>query len=65
MEELLQCRCGHGISAHSGSGCDGDRFRPCRCVRARGDVLDAAINSVRTDFSPAAPSTNATYVPRS
>ncbi len=58
IEELLQCRCGHGISGHSGSGCEGDRLRPCSCVRSRADVLEFAIADVRTEVT-AAPDTDA------
>lgn len=62
MEELLVCRCGHGISSHSATGCDGARFRPCRCGRSRNDVLDAAIRDVRTEFGPPLKTTD-TYAP--
>ena len=65
MEELLQCKCGHGISGHSGSGCEGDRFRPCACLRSRGDVLDAAVNSVRTDFGASSATATVAYTPPS
>jgi hypothetical protein len=57
IEELLQCRCGHGISGHSGSGCEGDRMRPCGCARSRADVLAMAIDDVRADAAPAAAGT--------
>ncbi|MGB8265588.1 MAG: hypothetical protein WCE44_04640 [Candidatus Velthaea sp.] len=52
MDELLHCRCGHGISQHTSSGCDGDRHRPCWCVRTRNDIIDAAVKAVRTEYQP-------------
>jgi hypothetical protein len=52
MEELVQCRCGHGVSNHGASGCDGDRFRPCWCTRTRGDVIEIAIKTARTEYRP-------------
>ncbi len=61
IEELLQCRCGHGISGHSSSGCEGDRLRPCSCGRSRADVLELAIHDVRTEVGPGTP---ANPVPR-
>ncbi len=65
IEELLQCRCGHGISGHSGSGCEGDRLRPCSCRRTRGDVLESAIHDVRTEIiSPSGPDEQPRYVTR-
>jgi len=50
MQELVQCKCGHGITSHSGSGCDGERFRKCDCRRGGSDVIDAAIQEARTDY---------------
>jgi hypothetical protein len=54
IEELLQCRCGHGISGHSGAGCEGERFRPCACRRSSADVLESAIHHVTTEPPPPA-----------
>jgi hypothetical protein len=48
IEELLQCSCGHGISAHSGSGCEGGHRRKCSCRRTRTDVLESAIIDAQT-----------------
>jgi hypothetical protein len=63
IDELVQCRCGHGISGHSGSGCEGDRLRPCSCRRTRADVLTRAIAHVHTDAAPDSESL-AEYRPR-
>jgi hypothetical protein len=64
IEELVQCRCGHGISGHSGSGCEGDRLRPCGCRRSRADVLEFAIADVRTEIVPSATDSSPRYAAR-
>jgi hypothetical protein len=43
MLYLISCPCGHTVELHDSEGCG-----QCRCVRSRGEALDAAIDAVRS-----------------
>jgi hypothetical protein len=50
MDQLIECTCGHAISTHTADGCRGLRARPCQCLLNESEVLEYALNAVRTHY---------------
>ena len=48
LQGLLECRCGHSITAHSAAGCE-SMAAGCPCRETADAILEKALNAARQE----------------